>query len=91
MRGPIRTMDVRDSSHQQIKDCVLTAGDQNPPVKSPGFIAWTGEIHGDIRQVPPPTPENALGAISAAIVSHNRDNNYKKLQRNHHRDARARR
>ena len=67
---------VRDSDHQQIKDRVLTPEEQNPPVKSPSFVAWTGEIHGNIRQLPPPTPEDALGSISAAIVSHNRHNDY---------------
>ncbi|MEM7384992.1 MAG: M56 family metallopeptidase [Verrucomicrobiota bacterium] len=67
---------VRDSDHQQIKDRVLTPEEQNPPVQSPGFVAWTGELHGDIRQLPPPTPEGGLGTISAAIVSHNRHNDY---------------
>ena len=67
---------VRLSDVQEIKDRVLTAEEQNPPVKSPSFKAWTGEIHGDIRQLPPPSPSEALGRISAAIVSHNRHNDY---------------
>jgi hypothetical protein len=52
------------------------AEEQSPPVKSPSFVAWTGELHGDIRQLPPPTPGEALGTISAAIVSHNRHHDY---------------
>ena len=67
---------VRESDHQQIKDRVLTPEEQNPPIKSPSFVAWTGELHGDIRQLDPPTPDGGLGTISAAIVSHNRHHDY---------------
>ncbi len=67
---------VRNSDHQQIKDRVLTPEEQNPPVESPSFKAWTGEIVGDIRELPPQSPSEGLGTINAALVSHNRHHDY---------------
>ncbi len=67
---------VKESGDQRLKERVFTAEELAAPVKSPSFTAWTGEIVGNIRELPAPSPSDALGTINAAIVSHNRHNDY---------------
>ena len=68
---------VTESEHQQLRDRVLSEEEKNPPPHpSPSFKPWTGIFVGNIRELPPPTPEEALSAIAAALYSHNRDGSY---------------
>ncbi len=68
---------VTESEHQQLRDRVLSEEEKNPPpLPSPSFKPWTGILVGNIRELPPPSPEEALNAIAAALYSHNRDGSY---------------
>lgn len=67
---------LQASDLETLRNRVLTEEEKNPTVESPSFKAWTGEIHGDIRELPPQSPAEGLGTISAAIVSHNRHHDY---------------
>ena len=68
---------VTESEHQQIRDRVLSEEEKNPPpLPSPSFKPWTGILVGNIRELPPPSPGEALSAIGAALYSHNRDGSY---------------
>ena len=68
---------VTESDHQQLRDRVLSEEEKDPPpLPSPSFKPWTGILVGNIRELPPPTPEEALSAIGAALYSHNRDGSY---------------
>ncbi|MGI9240060.1 MAG: ankyrin repeat domain-containing protein, partial [Verrucomicrobiales bacterium] len=73
---------VKETGDQDLMERVFTEEELAEAPKSPSFTAWTGEIVGDIRKLPPRAPKDALGVINAALVSHNRHHpyaNYKEI------------